>query len=49
MSESLSLIFPELPLVPRKDDLGLVVNRFERMAHDPDGPIRAIRRIDFAA
>ncbi len=44
MSESLSLIFPELPLVPRKDDLDLVVSKFERMAHDADGPIRAIRR-----
>jgi DEAD/DEAH box helicase domain-containing protein len=44
MSESLSLIFPELPLAPRKADLDLVVSKFERMAHDADGPIRAIRR-----
>jgi DEAD/DEAH box helicase domain-containing protein len=44
MSESLSLIFPELPLVPHQHDLDLVVSKFERMAHDADGPIRAIRR-----
>jgi len=44
MSESLSLMFPELPLSPRKDDIGAVLSKFEHMARDADGPIRAIRR-----
>jgi DEAD/DEAH box helicase domain-containing protein len=41
---TLSLLFPELPLAPAKGDLTPVLNKFERMASDPDGPIRAIRR-----
>jgi DEAD/DEAH box helicase domain-containing protein len=44
MSDSLSLTSPELPLATRKDDVTAVLNRFERMAQDGDGPIRAIRR-----
>ena len=48
MSESLSLLFPELPAVPartgHKGELAPVLNKFERMALDPDSPIRAIRR-----
>jgi DEAD/DEAH box helicase domain-containing protein len=44
MSESLSLTFPELPLVPRKADLTQIIAKLERMARDEDGPIRAIRR-----
>jgi DEAD/DEAH box helicase domain-containing protein len=44
MPESLSLTFPELPLSPRKDDIGAVLSKFERMARDADGPIREIRR-----
>ena len=42
--ESLSLAFPELPLAPRKGDPSTVLAKFERMALDPDSPIRAIRR-----
>ena len=48
MSETLSLAFPELPA--RRLDKGgrgdatLVVEKFERMAKDANGPIRAIRR-----
>jgi DEAD/DEAH box helicase domain-containing protein len=48
MAESLSLLFPELPATPaggsRKGELAPVLNKFERMALDPDSPIRAIRR-----
>jgi len=44
MSETLSLLFPELPLAPIKSDLTPVLKKFERMASDADGPIRAIRR-----
>src|SRR5580698_9950602 len=48
MSEGLSLLFPELPAVPvragHKGELAPVLNKFERMAMDPDSPIRAIRR-----
>ena len=44
MPESLSLLFPELPLAPVKSDLTPILNKFERMAGDVDGPIRAIRR-----
>ena len=44
MSESLSLLFPELPLAPRSANAAQIVDKFERLAHDPDGPIRAIRR-----
>jgi DEAD/DEAH box helicase domain-containing protein len=40
----LSLVFPELPPSPFKGDLAPVLTRFEGMAGDPDGPIRAIRR-----
>src|SRR5712671_3777789 len=40
MSETLSLAFPEVA----KGDLACVINRMERMAEKPDGPIRAIRR-----
>ena len=45
---ALSLLFPELPAVPvrtgHKAELAPVLNKFERMALDPDSPIRAIRR-----
>jgi DEAD/DEAH box helicase domain-containing protein len=44
MSETLSLLFPELPLAPVKGDLTAVLNKFERMAQNANGPIRAIRR-----
>ncbi len=44
MSESLSLLFPELPLAPRSASAARIVDKFERLAHDADGPIRAIRR-----
>src|ERR1019366_6144961 len=43
MPEPLSLLFPELPLPPA-NDLALVLHKFENMAQDADGPIRAIRR-----
>ena len=42
--ENLSLLFPELPPSPGKGDLTPILDRFERMAQDADGPIRAIRR-----
>jgi DEAD/DEAH box helicase domain-containing protein len=44
MSESLSLTFPELPASPRKGELAPIVQKFERMAQDDGGPIRAIQR-----
>ena len=44
MSETLSLSFPQLAELTTKGDLNHVVNRMERLALDPDGPIRAIRR-----
>src|SRR5271163_3576574 len=44
MPETLSLLFPELPLAPANGDLSPLLNNFERMAGDADGPIRAIRR-----
>jgi DEAD/DEAH box helicase domain-containing protein len=44
MSESLSLTFPELPASPRKSELAPIVQKFERMALDDGGPIRAIQR-----
>jgi len=44
MPKPLSLLFPELPVSPVKGDLTPVLNKFERMAGDADGPIRAIRR-----
>ena len=48
MPESLSLLFPELPVAPvrasHKGELAPVLNKFERMALDPESPIRAIRR-----
>ncbi len=48
MPESLSLLFPELPALParasHKAELAPVLNKFERMALDPDSPIRAFRR-----
>jgi len=44
MSETLSLLFPELSIAPAKGDLTPILNKFERMAGDADGPIRAIRR-----
>ncbi len=43
MPEALSLLYPELP-APHKGELAPVLNKFERMALDPDSPIRAIRR-----
>ena len=43
MSESLSLLFPEIP-AGHMGVLAPVLNKFERMAMDPDSPIRAIRR-----
>jgi DEAD/DEAH box helicase domain-containing protein len=39
MSESLSLLFPEIP-VAHKGELAPLLNKFERMAMDPDSPIR---------
>jgi len=44
MPETLSILFPELPAASTKGDLTPVLDRFERMARDVDGPIRAIRR-----
>jgi DEAD/DEAH box helicase domain-containing protein len=45
MSESLSLAFPELRLTSRKSEAVIpLLDKFERMAKDVDGPIRAIRR-----
>ncbi len=44
MPETLSLLFPELPAGRTKGDLAPMLDRFERMARDVDGPIRAIRR-----
>jgi len=48
MSESLSLLFPELPLAPRSASAARIaagiIAKFERLARDADGPIRAIRR-----
>ena len=44
MSESLSLSFPELPLVPSRADATPVLDKFERLARNPDSPIRAMRR-----
>jgi DEAD/DEAH box helicase domain-containing protein len=44
MSDSLSLMFPELPLAPKKGDLTPVVRKFEQMALAEDSPIRAIHR-----
>ncbi len=41
---TLSLLFPELSLSPNKGDFAPVLRKFERMAGDPDSPIRAIRR-----
>src|SRR5437763_4808678 len=43
-SESLSLMFPELPLPPAKGDIAPVVHKLERLAEKDDSPIRAIRR-----
>jgi DEAD/DEAH box helicase domain-containing protein len=43
MPETLSLLFPELPLPPG-NNLAPVLNKFERLALDSRGPIRAIRR-----
>jgi DEAD/DEAH box helicase domain-containing protein len=43
--ESLSLAFPELNVTPdRRDAIVPVIENFERMAAEPDSPIRAIRR-----
>jgi len=44
MPESLSLLFPELALPSRAAGLTPFLDKFERMARDADGPIRAIRR-----
>jgi DEAD/DEAH box helicase domain-containing protein len=44
MSDSLSLMFPELPLPPQKGDLTPVVRKFEQMALAADSPVRAIHR-----
>src|SRR6202167_1419216 len=44
MPETLSLLFPELPPAHAKGDPTPVLDKFERMARDADGPIRAIRR-----
>src|SRR5579863_3899585 len=35
---------PELTIAPAKGDLTPVLDKFERLARDADGPIRAIRR-----
>lgn len=44
MSETLSLAFPEIPMAAAKANAAPLVARFERLAQDPDSPIRAIRR-----
>ncbi|HWE49182.1 MAG TPA: DEAD/DEAH box helicase [Bryobacteraceae bacterium] len=45
MSESLSLALPELRMAARKSDAVIpLLDKFERMAKDAEGPIRAIRR-----
>jgi DEAD/DEAH box helicase domain-containing protein len=44
MTESLSLTFPEISASPRKRELAPIVQKFERMALDDAGPIRAIQR-----
>ena len=45
MTDTLSLAFPELRLTPRKSEALIpLLDKFERMAKDADGPIRAIRR-----
>ncbi len=45
MTESLSLAFPELRLAsPKTNAVVPLIDKFERMAKDADGPIRAIRR-----
>ncbi|HWE49911.1 MAG TPA: DEAD/DEAH box helicase, partial [Bryobacteraceae bacterium] len=45
MSESLSLALPELRMTARKSDAVIpLLDKFERMAKDAEGPIRAIRR-----
>ncbi|HYA18293.1 MAG TPA: DEAD/DEAH box helicase [Bryobacteraceae bacterium] len=44
MSQNLTLSFPELPPLRRKGDPSLVLDKFERMAGQPDSPIRALRR-----
>jgi DEAD/DEAH box helicase domain-containing protein len=44
MPESLSLTFPEISASPRKSELAPIVQKFERMALDDAGPIRAIQR-----
>jgi len=41
---SLSLAFPEIPVAPRRGDPATVLAKFERMALEPESPIRAIRR-----
>jgi DEAD/DEAH box helicase domain-containing protein len=44
-SEVLSgALFPELPAAPRRGELAPVVRKFELMAGDVEGPIRAIER-----
>lgn len=43
MSESLSLLFPELPAVP-SPGLDPIVRKFEQIAAKDDSPVRAIRR-----
>src|SRR5580700_9631890 len=44
MSDSLSLMFPELPARDRSRELAPVLLKLEKMAADADGPVRAIRR-----
>ena len=44
MPEPLSLSFPELPRLTAGGDVSPVVNKFERLARDPDSPVRALRR-----
>ena len=44
MSEPLSLMFPELPIPDRSRELAPVLMKFETMALDAEGPVRAIRR-----
>jgi DEAD/DEAH box helicase domain-containing protein len=44
MPETLSLTFPDLPARDRSRELAPVLLRLERLAQDPESPVRAIRR-----
>ncbi len=44
MSETLSLGIPELSAISKRGDASPVLDKFERLARDPESPIRAMRR-----